>query len=450
LITLGVSTLIALAAAAPVAAPVRVHAIVVGVNKSPEDGVAPLQFADDDAARYAELFATSDAADVRALIELDADEARFPSVASSVRAPTTADLTRAFDESFAALAADRKAGIDGDLVFVYVGHGAVDEHGEGWVTLLDGKLTRSALFALLDKSPARYNHVIVDACSAWALMNRGAAAPAEVVAHMLDQSTLASHQTTGVVLATSGDRATHEWGRVGGGVFSHELLSALAGAADVDGDGFVRYDEIGAFLEAANAEVADPRAHVAAFVRAPALAVDRPLWRLSSSPHLSFSAGVGHAVVVDARGVIIAELNEGSEVPVELALPGRAPFIVETAAGDRTTEGAGDPPWSFDQLPAPVEEKDIHARSAISSALERGLFQTPFGLSFVKGYRAGLRAQPPPAPSSRTDDAGSFDLLPAVVGAGVAVVVVGAAVAGAALWMAQPSLGVLDKRTKGS
>ena len=61
----------------------------------------------------------------------------------------------------------------------------------------------------------------------------------------------------------------HEWDAYQRGVFTHEVLSALRGAADVNGDGRIEYSELAAFLAAANREVADPRARPQVVVQPP-------------------------------------------------------------------------------------------------------------------------------------------------------------------------------------
>ena len=43
-------------------------------------------------------------------------------------------------------------------------------------------------------------------------------------------------------------------------MFTHELLSGMLGAADVNGDLVVEYTEVQAFVAAANRDIKDPRA----------------------------------------------------------------------------------------------------------------------------------------------------------------------------------------------
>ncbi len=55
-----------------------------------------------------------------------------------------------------------------------------------------------------------------------------------------------------VVIATARDQQTHEWDAYAGGVFTHQVISGLRGAADVNRDGRVEYSEVHAFLTSAN------------------------------------------------------------------------------------------------------------------------------------------------------------------------------------------------------
>lgn len=371
-------------------ASVRRHVVIVGVNTSVDEGVAPLQYADDDAARFAELIGRR-AASLHVLAVLDAETQRlFPDVAAEARPPTMVELARALDEAFADVRADRDAGVQSDFHFVFIGHGALGSNGEGYVSLLDGKLTRTALFErVLNPSPARFNHIIVDACAAYHLLYRGKDAVAAVQG-FLEARSMASYPNTGVLLATTSARETHEWARIRGGVFSHEVLSALAGSADVDGDASLSYAEVGAFIEAANAGVDDPRARVDFTLRPPPLFLLRPLLTLAPRTRtLAFGAGdAGHFVIEDARGVAVAELNKNGEQSIEIELVGPAPFRV-TRGKDEWRADDHEGAVAFASL-ARANGERVAVRSGVADALERGLFTLPFGKSYVAGYAARL------------------------------------------------------------
>ena len=71
------------------------HVIVVGVNTSVDAGTPPLSFADDDAARYAQVLGPQ-AASLQLLTVLDPELQRaFPALAAEARAPTEQALRAA-------------------------------------------------------------------------------------------------------------------------------------------------------------------------------------------------------------------------------------------------------------------------------------------------------------------------------------------------------------------
>jgi hypothetical protein len=397
-LSLGLSLLLAASvAAAPssVGQAPELHVVVVGVNDSLDQGVEPLSFADDDAARYAETLGRA-AASLSVLTVLDAEsQPLHPSVAMDARAPTSGELDRTLREVFSAIEQDRAEGKDADLVFVYVGHGAVGDDGEGYVNLLDEKLTRTALFErVIAKSPARFNHVIVDACSAYHLLNRGKKGAGALAAQrLLQRTSLKGYPNTGVLLSTSSDVETHEWTRIRGGVFSHEVLSALSGAADVDGDSALLYQEVGAFIEAANAGVQDRRARIDFFIQPPKLFLDRPLVHTGDKgPRIALGKrDEGHFIVEDARGVVLAEVNKNPEQPLTLALVGEGPWRISRGDDAWMTRKSQTGRVRLASLRPVKDGSGLVARSAVSDALERGLFRQPFGRSYVSGYAARLR-----------------------------------------------------------
>ena len=149
------------------------------------------------------------------------------------------------------------------------------------MVLEDRRLTRSWLHELLARSPATRNHVFVDACKSYFLaFEKGpggheSAAPASLLAAGVP-SRLAN---TGFVLSTSSDRDSHEWERYQAGILSHELRSALRGAADADRDGRITYAELGAFLVTANSNIENPTFRPDFMVRAPGRDLRREVLR---------------------------------------------------------------------------------------------------------------------------------------------------------------------------
>jgi len=237
------------------AEPAPVFAGVVGHNASLEPGLPPLHYADDDAARYWELLrALGATAELFSVLDPDS-QARFPEAKAAARPPTREQVLGGVRRMHEAL---RRSGrTDATFWFVFSGHGGVGRNYEGYLHLLDGRLTRGELFReVVAPSPAAFNHLILDACEAYFVVvsrGEGQAIPdyRAAVRAYLQQEELTRYPNTGVVLASARDLETHEWSAYEAGVFSHELLSALTGAADLDGDGRVGYAEVRAFLTAA-------------------------------------------------------------------------------------------------------------------------------------------------------------------------------------------------------
>ena len=117
---------------------------------------------------------------------------------------------------------------------------------------------------------------------------------------------------TGFVLSTSSDRDSHEWERYQAGILSHELRSALRGAADADRDGRITYAELGAFLVTANSNIENPTFRPDFTVRPPDRDLRREVLRWETSrPALRFGGAgavadaapsLGHVYVESARG----------------------------------------------------------------------------------------------------------------------------------------------------
>ncbi len=385
---------LSLAAATPAA---RNYVVIVGNNLPVAGAGTPLQFADDDAIHYAGLLGPG-AARLHLLTVMDRETQRQnPGLAPSTRAPTRAALLEALADVDAAVVADHAQGRPTQLYFVYVGHGGVEPDGEGWVSLLDGKLTRSDLFRdVVRRSHADFNHLIIDACDSYYFVSsRGAAAAAErgpdrsdAIRRYLSAEDLAAYPNTGALVSTSGDRESHEWSIYRGGVFSHAVVSALAGAADVNGDGQIDYSEVGAFLQAMSAGVDDPRARLDVYVHPPAQALSAPLWSLGSyqrflrlGPDL-----VGQFFVEDPAGARVMDFNKAAGTTVVVAMPEEKGAYTLVAPG-REAE-LPDGPLVADASASKWAETSVVARGDVASALARGLFQVPFGPSFYAGFIA--------------------------------------------------------------
>ena len=415
------------------------YAVIVANNRSLDPEVAPLRFADDDGAKYYEMLEAA-GADVTLLTVLDPDaQRRYTEAASVAVPPTKRALDNALDQVFDKIAEDAAAHRKSHFVFIYSGHGDVGPNREGYINLLDAKFRRSELFReVIQPSPATYNHIILDACHAYYMVNKRGGNDksgnyADQVRSFLSAEELSRYPNTGVILAASSESETHEWGKWESGIFSHELRSALLGAGDVNQDGQVTYDEAAACVEAANSSIDVPKARLKVFYQAPAAKLDVPLIsssRFKKSAHLTVPANMaGKYYVEDSRGIRTADFNFSAEQPVRIALPGEAPFFLRTDDKEADIEGKKN----RDILASNLTFREISSasRGSVEQSFRRDLYKTPFGNGFFKGMLAMRGEAPQPAatvapqadagPNRRPAKAAGWTLL----GAGIAVGVAG-------------------------
>ena len=278
--------------------------------------------------------------------------------------------------------------------FIYVGHGSIDEAGVGTMHLIDGYLSRTDLFQrVIARSPATVNHVIIDACNAYFMVaKRGDDDVDRAVDEFLDRESLERYPNTGVLVSTSKAAEVHEWSRFEAGVFSHEVRSGMAGAADVDGDGDVTYAEIRAFIAAANGRVQDPKAKIDAFGRAPALRVSEPLFSRARAPSAATLRVPGRLAgrywLQDGRGVRFADFNTSADSSVTfLLVPANAYFLRndrEEMTVPLLVSRASDA-GNLERHPI-----EIARRGSEDLAFREALFAIPFGRDYYEGYRASM------------------------------------------------------------
>jgi hypothetical protein len=407
--------LAASASATPLAGQPRRYAIVVANNESDDDTTPALSFADDDGARYFELFRAA-GAEVTLLAVLDpAAQRRYPEALAVALPPRKAELAAAVESTFAKIQADRARGRETHFYFVYAGHGNVGPNREGYLELLDGQFRRSELYrGVLARSPATFNHLILDACHAYFVVHkRGGGSDRQgdfraAVSDFLRAEELAAYPNTGVLLAASSESETHEWSQWESGIFSHELHSALLGAADVDGNHAITYAEAAAFVEAANAAVDMPRARLRVFSRPPPAKMDVPLF--DTSVFVGVSSIVvdlehaGRYHVEDARGVRIADLHSSREQAVALGLVGKAPFYLR--ALNREAQIPDRPRVEVRELR--FEQVGEVSRGGVETTFRRHLFEVAFGQGFYQGMLSMHEAHLPVA----VESAGKVPLSP--------------------------------------
>lgn len=379
------------------------YALIVANNASLDPKLAPLRYADDDGARYYELFAPQTQETVL-LSVLDAEtQTRHPGLAARTQPPTREALKQSLSRLFSRMTEDKAAGRTPVLYFVFTGHGQRGPAGEGTVTLLDGAFTRTDLYKeVIAPSTASFLHLIVDACDSYFFVNsRGAlpVGPAQKVAvtqHLATRE-LDRYPQVGVVLSTSTAQESHEWSAIASGVFSHQVRSALAGAGDVNADGRVEYSELMAFIASASQGVEDVRGKLDIFARPPPLDRSAALSDLGRSSQLGYllvpEGYAGRMWVEDSRGVRVAEFHKERERALALALtPGRGYYLRSPGREARLTVpkagavvDAGGLAWG---PPA------IASRGPVEDAFRDKLFGVAFGPRFYSGFVASLGEAP--------------------------------------------------------
>lgn len=386
-------------------------ALVIGSNATSSASQAPLRFADDDAARMAEVLAQA-GVEVELLTRFDTEsQARFPRLVPTAHPAELDEVRAALERLDARVKAAHAAGRRADLIVYYSGHGDVGPDGQGFLTLEGGKLTRRFLFdRIVGRSKADRKHLIVDACRSEELVaprgqgwkpDRAASTYGKDVAEYLQRTELSGHPDTGVLIAASADQQTHEWERYQGGVFTHQVISGLRGAADLNGDGRVEYSELGAFVSSANSAVLDPRARLGVFVHAPetdqraALLEHRDI--AGQRTLLLVGQDARHYALEDARGVRLADLRRSGPNPTYVRLPDRGPVFVfrspdpvdDASVADprreeaRIEDGRAGPIFAARLEFTPGQRR---ARGALDEAFRAGLFRVPYGLGYYAGY----------------------------------------------------------------
>jgi len=387
-------------AAPPTGEPPRLYALVVANNQSLDEGLAPLSFADDDGARFFELFQAA-GAETRLFTVLDPEaQRRYPEAAKSARPPERRAVLAAVDALFAQMARDKAVGRETHFFFVFSGHGNVGANREGYIHLLDSRFRRSELYReLIARSPASFNHLILDACHAYFLVQKRGDSEREgdyraAVRDFLRAEELESYPTTGVILAASSESETHEWGQWEAGIFSHELRSALLGAGDVDGDGRVTYAEAAAFVEAANAAVVDPKARLRVFYRPPAARVDVALSELQALRQVPWlqldSQRAERYHIEDSRGVRVADLHPSREQPMRVALLGQPPFALRTPEQEALLSVAGG---TIEVASLSFQPWSSAKKGSAEESFRRYLFATAYGVGFYQGHVTARREE---------------------------------------------------------
>jgi hypothetical protein len=394
-------------------------ALIIGVNQSVDRDARPLRYADDDAARYRDLFR---ALGVRTylLATLDENTRRLhPEAAAESIPPRAQHLREVIDRLVSDVRSAQGRGEETTLYVIYAGHGNVDGR-TGYITLEDRRLTGPELSGeVFDRVKARRSHLIVDACSSYLLVSgrgqggerrplHGFAGSPVVGGDLLGRGDI------GLLLSTSSARESHEWNAFQAGVFSHEVRSGMFGGADADGDGTISYAEIAAFIRRANESIPNERYRPEVFWRPPADRTTLVDLRSALARRVEIPATEhGHYYLEDPRGVRLADFHNGSTLTARLIRPSEPTHLYLQRTGDQRAFLLPGSVAVLDTARLSPEDTHVGVRSAAHEAFS-ALFALPFDRAAVAETAPPLLvelAEAPPAPGMSARRTAGWGLL---------------------------------------
>jgi len=392
--------LLALGAAQRALAETRVYSVHVGINDPPAaTALHPLRYADDDAARFYS-FVKPFARKSKLLSLLDGEsQKRFPLLARLSGAPSYQNLVDTLSQLAVRMKADRAAGHSVVFYFSYSGHGYT-VGSETQLMLLEKPIDRSFLETFIMTLPADSIHLFIDACHAEGLVIPRGVIQKEVSAvtrplsdeersSLLQETLLSKHPHVGALLATTAENQAQEWSRIQAGVFTHELLSALAGAADINGDSQIAYSEVAAFIAAANRAVRDPRASPKVVSIPPRIDRNLPIlsqkWIHTAAVLEGELSSSFHFFIETGDGIRILDAHPEPGMFMRLLVPADEQLWLRTEKMEASFESKAGEAVPLGTLRFQRADS-VAMRGSVSQSLEQGLFSSAFGLSYYRGW----------------------------------------------------------------
>lgn len=358
------------------AAEPHAFAISVGVNQSFAPGRNVLQYADDDAAKYAKMMTlVANSEDIMVLADFDRDTEGLFSELLPIR-PTLAKFALSIETISRAVSQARGRGEETEVYIFFAGHGDVRE-GKGFLELGDGALDSDALRQFVKRLGAHRVHIILDSCNSYFVVaprkpgGRRFGTPADVQ-RVLSESL----PNVGVVLSTSAESEVYEWSELQSGIFSHLVRSGLAGAADSNHDGAISYGELSAFIEVSSRTIVNPAYRPRVFVRglSPDAVLFRPRRDVGFSVHVIPNARL---TIRDARGLRWFDVHsEAEDAPFELRVPWASKESFEVFDADQ------------------AQRREVNSSRGMNEELNR-LFAAPFGPTAYQQVQDERALQPP-------------------------------------------------------
>ena len=370
-------------------------ALIIGVNKSVDADAPLLRYADDDAARYLDLFRSLGARSY-VLTRLDENTRRVhQQLAAEAEAPVLSEYSKAIEALAKDIRQARQRNVKTVVYFVYAGHGNVRD-GHGYITLEDTRLDGAQLEAeVLTKINADQTHFIVDACYSYFLaLGRGPGGQRRQVQSFSEFGGLAARDSVGLLFSTSSAKESHEWAGFQAGVFSHEVRSGLYGAADANGDGQVSYREIAAFVDRANASIANEKYRSEVYARPPKDTEILMDLRNRLGARLDVrGARSDHYFLEDSRGIRFADFHNDVNQQAYLLKPLSAGRLYLRRTSDDVEYVIPSSPQVVALASLTVQEPRTRARGAANDAFE-SLFAFPFDQRVVEKFRFDASSRP--------------------------------------------------------
>jgi hypothetical protein len=248
-----------------------IYAVIVGYNGG-QQGLPTLQFADDDAVRFALFFRglASSPEHVVLLADLDGPTRRdLKRAGLSLEPdgpPSRTGLSSAFESLKRKLTARPAHASPPVVYFIYAGHGlrgrvllAPESGADAALTGLElrhwlAELDNAAALGRSEASRLRA-FAFIDACRSQSLFSErgggsgdGAGVGPDLTGEAAALTRDAESIPLGVITAAVSAHQAGEIPALAGGYFSHVLASGLAGAADADGNEQISFAELAAFV----------------------------------------------------------------------------------------------------------------------------------------------------------------------------------------------------------
>jgi len=162
----------------------------------------------------------------------------------------------------------------------------------------------------------------------------------------------------------------------------------MLGAADIDGDGVVRYVELEAYMAAANAKVTDAEAKLSPYIHAPKGKGERAFVVMPKTVRSVTFAGdlSGRFHLVDDRGVRWADLHKAADNDVTVLLP-TGLVRLRSVEGEQRINS----PDSVVLTELALAPAMLASRGNLDEAFRRQLFGLPYSKRFYEGFVAARR-----------------------------------------------------------